>query len=111
MHIVSQKAATALRSKTTFQLQNTKVFRKEYGYTNDTCPMVLSLWDNIIAELFDDGRMFVNMCGWDSRTTCERLRALGVQVHHNRGKLMIGDTEINAYTTYRINPTTGLIED
>lgn len=102
MYIISQQAAAALRSKTEYKNANTEVFVQP-GYVDDKRPMVLSLWDNLIAKLYDDGALYVSCAGWDTRTTCERLRALGVKIWHKRGQLMIGDIAINSYDWYKIN--------
>lgn len=102
MYIISQNAINALRSRVNFKQQNTKVFRQD-GFYTDNRPMILSLHDNNIAKLYDDGMLYVSCAGWDTRTTCERLRALGVKIWHKKGQLMIGDIAINSYDWYKIN--------
>ena len=50
----------------------------EEGYTN--------AMDNAIAK-FDDGQLYVNLCGWNTQTTKARLNALsGVSVHNVKGE-------------------------
>jgi len=61
----------------------------------------LRLWGNLIAWTTNE-RKQLHICqrGWDTRTTNNRLRALGVAIEHKRGKLYINGQPANAYDTY-----------
>lgn len=64
---------------------------------------ILELWGSTIAWT-SNGRSRLNVClqGWDTRTTANRLRALGVAIEHKLGRLYINGQQANAYDTYRM---------
>ena len=92
-YLISKESAAALLSGREYKKQNTQVI-SEYGKNT------LRLWGNRIAWLSESGILGFSLCGWDSRTTCERLRALGLPINHKRGKLCCGDREIDAFAKY-----------
>lgn len=69
-----------------FSRSNTKVY-KEDGKVK------LSLFGNVIAERPENRirPLIVRTCGWDTKTTKERLSALGVNVYHANKVLHLND--------------------
>jgi hypothetical protein len=92
-YIISKESAAALLSGREYKKQNTQV-SNEYGQNT------LRLWGNRIAWLSESGILGFSLCGWDSRTTCERLRALGLPIWHKRGGLYCGDDLIESRGQY-----------
>lgn len=79
---------------------------REYHKSNTICgadfdhKKTLRLWGNKIAWQDSRGNLCFCLCGWDSRTTCERLRALGLPIWHKRGGLYCGDDLIESRGQY-----------
>lgn len=88
MSMISEKSAQALRNGEKYKNANTQVYDDK-----------MFLHGNKIAWI-ENGRLYFCLCGWDSRTTCERLRALGIAINHRRGRLFCGDKAINEYDIY-----------
>ena len=91
MSIISTKSAQALRNGTEYKNNNTQV-----------CNNAMFLHNNKIAWI-QNNRLFYCLCGWDTRTTCERLRALDIAINHRRGRLFCGDKAINDTDTFYID--------
>lgn len=101
MSIISEKSAQALRNNTEYKNNNTQVYNG-----------AMFLHGNKIAWI-EGARLYFCLCGWDSRTTCERLRALGLNIYHKKTRLMHGQQEINARNVYfvymeKYNPSASL---
>ena len=90
MSIISEKSAQALRNGTEYKNTNTQVYNN-----------AMFLHGNKIAWI-EGARLFYCLCGWDTRTTCERLRALGIAINHRRGRLFCDDKAINEYDIYSV---------
>ena len=88
MSIISEKSAQALRNNTEYKNNNTQVYNG-----------AMFLHGNKIAWI-QGARLYFCLCGWDTRTTCERLRALSLNIHHKRGALYFEDKAINEYDIY-----------
>lgn len=95
---ITTQAANALFRNKTFKQSNTRV---EGG--------ALYLHGHKIAWI-QNGRLYFCLCGYDTNTTCERLRGLDLCIYHKRGHLMHGPQEISArgvYCVYLDNYTPG----
>ena len=88
---ITTQAAAALFANKTFKQSNTRV---EGG--------ALYLHGNKIAWI-QNGRLYFCLCGYDTNTTCERLRGLDLDIYHKRGSLMHGKQEINACDVYHVD--------
>lgn len=91
MSIISTKSAQALRNNTQYKNNNTQVYDNK-----------MFLHGNKIAWI-QNNRLYYCLCGWDTRTTCERLRACGIKINHRRGRLFCDDKAINEYDTFYID--------
>ena len=91
MSIISTKSAQALRNNTEYKNNNTQVYNN-----------AMFLHGNKIAWI-EGARLYYCLCGWDTRTTCERLRALGIAINHRRGRLFCDDKAINDTDTFYID--------
>lgn len=59
----------------------------------------LYLWGHRIAYK-ENGVLYVSTCGWDTKTTRERLNGIeGVSVQRKRGKLFLNGREWDGYET------------
>lgn len=88
-YIISQRAAAALFNGRQMQQSNTSVYNN-----------AMYLHCNKIAWLDDKNTICFCLCGWDTRTTCERLRACGLPIWHKRGVLYCGKSIINDCDKY-----------
>ena len=84
---ITTQAAAALFNNTTFKLSNTRVTAG-----------ALYLHDNKIAWI-QNKKLYFCLCGYDTSTTCERLRGLGLNIYHKRGRLYHNDPQINPVDT------------
>lgn len=74
-----------------FNLQNTSVQR-------DETTTRLLLWGNCIAYYFNTEReIYFSLCGYNTATTRERLRGLGLNIRTKKGVIYWGKHEIDAY--------------
>lgn len=98
--LISEKSARAFNDNRNFKLNDTRV----EVTANETS---MYLWGNKIAWKNSEG-MFFSMCGYPTRTTKDRLSALGIQIGQKNytqywlnsyeGKPM----EINSYNIYKV---------
>lgn len=96
-NIISTKAINAFNNCVDFQLSNTAVV----NFENTTR---LLLWGNrILWKDNASGKKYFCLCGWDTHTTCERLRAAGLPINHKRGKLYFDNQQIDDCKVYLIN--------
>jgi len=82
MRKISEQAAAMLLAGKNFKKDNTVV---ENGS--------MYLWGNKIAWTDQNGCLWVRTAGHSSQTTLDRLRALGVDVKKNKGKLLLFGVE------------------
>lgn len=59
------------------------------------------LFGNLIAWV-ENGKLKINCCGWNSNTTLERLRGLGVDICKKKGELYLDGKQIKASGTYEV---------
>lgn len=102
MHIITQKAVAAFNANYNFCQSNTAVV------VDDNTTRFL-LWGNRIAWK-KGGRLYFCLCGWDTTTTCERLRGLGLAINHKRGKLFYNNQQINDCAVYMIDDNDNAIQ-
>lgn len=95
MFKISTKAAYAFYNNQDFSLQNTFVAVND-NYTS------LYLHNNKILRK-DKSNTYFCLCGWDTKTTCERLRACGLPIKHKNKQLYYDDIAIDDYHMYKIN--------
>lgn len=94
MYIISEKARNAFFQGRDFYIQNTRV---------ETWQEITSLflWEHKIAWMNrNTGAIFFCLCGRDTRTTCERLRALDIEISHKRGRLLAFGQKISDCAVY-----------
>lgn len=62
----------------------------------------LTLWGNTIAQYNkgDDRAIKFTLAGWNTNTTRERLRGLGIDITTKRGKIYHDGHEIDAFGLY-----------
>lgn len=96
MSIISKESAQAFWAGRGYKKNNTAVLS---GCLDNGKPEML-LWGNKIAWQDLQGNLCFCLCGWDSKTTCERLRALGLPIWHKRGGLYCGDDLIESRGQY-----------
>lgn len=95
---IDRDCAQGFRAGRNFKRNNTWVFIDQHNESN------LLLHGNRIAWTSDNRtKLNINQCGWDTPTTNNRLRALGVGVWHNRGKLWINGEPADDTTTYTMD--------
>ena len=90
--IISTKAASAFYNNQKFSLSNTYVNNNQMFLHNNKI-----LWKD------ESGAICFSLCGWDTLTTCARLRAAGLKINHKRGILYYNDIAISDCESYRIN--------
>ena len=59
------------------------------------------LFGNRIAWYYN-GILFFTLCGWNTQTTRERLRDLGVRISQKQGKAYYNGEEINTNSVYEM---------
>lgn len=92
---IDRDCAQAFRAGRNFKRTNTWVFIDQHNESN------LLLHSNRIAWTTGNRKYLnINQCGWDTPTTNNRLRALGVDIWHKRGKLLINGEPADDTTTY-----------
>ena len=94
---ISELACKAFYNRENFKLSNTRV---------DVLDGVvkLKLWGNTIAKI-EDNVVWFTLSGWNTPTTKDRLRAIGVKIYQSAGGLYVGekDRKINSYDWYKLN--------
>lgn len=94
---LSSQAVAAFNCNNNFHQANTAVV------VDDKTTRFL-LWGNrILWKDNASGKKYFCLCGWDTRTTCERLRAAGLPINHKRGKLYFDNQQIDDCTIYQID--------
>lgn len=91
--IISTKAASAFYNNQKFSLSNTYVNNNQMYLHNNKI-----LWKDNAS-----GKKYFCLCGWDTHTTCERLRAAGLPINHKRGKLYFDNQQIDDCKVYLID--------
>lgn len=90
--IISMKAASAFYNNQKFSLSNTYVNNNQMFLHNNKI-----LWKD------ESGAICFSLCGWDTLTTCARLRAAGLKINHKRGQLYYDNISISDCESYKIN--------
>lgn len=94
MRQITRQAVNAFYNRYNFRLNNTEVRNFENG---NTC---LYLFGNRIAILTKDNTLAFCCCGWDSPTTLERLRGLGLNIRKDKGQLRYAGAIIDPCKEY-----------
>ena len=89
MRQITRQAVNNFWSRNNFKLSNTQVITK-----NDITSMYL--WNNKIAELTATGELYFTCAGWNTPTTLERLRGLGLHITKKQGRLFYNGVEFTA---------------
>ena len=97
MFIITKKAKDAFNFGVNFSNTNTTVI------CNDKSKK-LYLHGNLILWTNERGNTCFCLRGWDTKTTCERLRAF-LPIHHKRGQLYWDNVQINDYDEYELSYT------
>ena len=88
-------------------LNAVNAFYKNYDFAQSNTTVhngVMRLWGNkILWKDSKSGAICFSLCGWDTHTTCERLRGAGLPINHKRGELYYDDIAINDCACYQIN--------
>lgn len=103
-------------------LEAAKAFAYNYSYSGNntkvvTVPTIMTLHGNRIAYK-RDGKVFICLCGWVTKTTLERLNTLLAQYGFHDYKLRIKegvcyykDKHIDSSKAYSLNLDTQAIEE
>lgn len=88
---ITTKAINSFLRGENFHLNNTCVL-------NDGTTTKLLLWGNCIAYYNNNEReIYFSLCGWNTKTTRERLNGLGLRIRTRAGVVYWGNHEIDAY--------------
>ena len=93
---ISELACRAFYNREKFKLSNTEV-------TVSDNVVKLRLWGNTIAKI-SENEIWFTLAGWDTVTTFDRLRAVGVPLRKRNGYIYVGDKDrkINSYDWYKL---------
>ena len=91
MRNITKKATENFYNNKNFKLSNTEI--------KDGC---LYLWGHKIAWMADN-ELYFCLCGYNTTTTKERLRGLGIPLKQKNYSLYVGNKEINPYDTYKLS--------
>lgn len=94
MRKITKLTQEAWRAGRNFKLRNTQV--EVVGRTRR-----LYLHGNLIAE-FKDGELRVTLAGWNTPTTRERLKAVGVVAWTHKGQAFIDGMPVSSYDWHKI---------
>lgn len=102
---ISENASIAFYNNRKFKKDNTQV-KVEY-LSNNRIVTSMYLWGNKIAWKDNEGTHFT-LCGWNTRTTKDRLSALGIKLYQRNGQLYWSvnrqtDKPIDSYSIYTWN--------
>lgn len=61
------------------------------------------LHGNKIAWRGDDGKVYFNLCGWNTKTTKDRLSALGIWITQKNWRIFYRGQEIDDDKTYCVD--------
>lgn len=90
MRTITSKAIQAFKSARNFRCGNTEV-QSCNGTTH------LFLHGNSIACYIDGEGLSINLCGWNTKTTRERLNGLpGVRLHTKQGQAFLNGSPIDS---------------
>jgi hypothetical protein len=89
MRKITEQAANAFHNGRDFRSGNTQVNCRLGG-------VELTLHGNMIAKNIGEG-LHINLCGWNTNTTRERLNGLqGVRLHTRKGQAFLNDNPISS---------------
>lgn len=97
MRKISVLACKAFYDRRNFKSDNTRVSLSLSGKPR------LFLWGNCIAWIGDDDRIWFNLCGWNTATTKERLRTLGINLRSRNGDVWLDNTRLIDTQDYNSN--------
>jgi hypothetical protein len=96
MRKITEQAANAFHNGRDFRSGNTQVNRRLGG-------VELTLHGNIIAKNIGEG-LHINLCGWNTNTTRERLNGLqGVRLHTRKGQAFLNDNPISSHGWIKVS--------
>lgn len=90
MRTITELMARAFFNGETKKMSNTQVQNHE-----------MYLFGNRIAWIYD-GKLYFTLCGWNTLTTRERLKGLGIDIKQKNGKLFFNGQEINDHEIYEM---------
>lgn len=96
MNKTSERASRAFFNREKFKSSNTEVVNFA-GITS------LYLFDNLIAEMDEAGRVIGTLAGWNTVTTRQRLNALGFRFHQIDWQPYLNGTPISTRKWYRLS--------
>ena len=97
MRKITEQAATAFHSGRDFRSGNTQVNRRIGG-------VELVLFGHTIAKNISGDGLHINLCGWNTNTTRERLNGLqGVQVYTRKGQPYLNGNPIPSNEWVKVN--------
>lgn len=89
---ITMQAVRALENSKNFKSGNTQV-----TYEPDREVARMFLWGNEIARKFDDGSLYINLCGYNTVTTRERLNGLcGVNLTTCKGQAILNGVNVKS---------------
>lgn len=90
MRTITELMARAFFNGETKKMSNTQVQNYE-----------MYLFGNRIAWIYD-GKLYFTLCGWNTPTTKERLRGLGINIQQKNYQLYWNGKEINDHEVYEM---------
>jgi hypothetical protein len=85
MRKITEEAVKAFINRKRFKKNNTEVYIGEFT-------TLLFLFSNAIAIKYDDGSIEITTCGWNTRTTIERLNGIdGVSIRKTKKQLYLNN--------------------
>ena len=90
MRKITKQATDAFHNEQDFRSGNTQVNRRLGG-------VELTLHGHIIAKNISGDGLYINLCGWNTNTTRDRLNGLqGVRLHTRKGQAFLNDKPISS---------------
>lgn len=94
---ITEQAIDCFLQGKTFHLNNTSI-------TRDETTTRFLLWGNCIAYYFNtEKEIYFSLCGYNTATTRERLRGLGLNIRTKNGKIFWGNHEIDSRKYHNSN--------
>ena len=91
MRKITEQAVRAFENNRNFKSGNTQVI-----YEPDRGVARMFLWGNEIARKFNNGSLYISLCGYNTVTTRERLNGLcGVSLTTRNGQAILNGVNID----------------